>query len=211
MPVAGTGRRLAASVCAVALLVGGCTAGGGGAGPDSELLGDGLGFVEGDGSALVVPVDERVPAPDVTAPLLEPGSDGLGQEASLASLMGEQATVVNFWASWCGPCREEAPALLRVAQETADEGVAFVGVNFRDSADAADAFVSGVEERTDLVGASYPSLVDTDARLTAAFAGDFRNVPTTLVLDAEGRVAAKGYGALTATQLTALLDAVRGA
>ena len=194
-----------------ALVLSGCTAAGGGAaavagagaGTPADAP-DGPGFVAGDGRAFLVPVGEREQAPDVRAPLLS------GGEGDLEQLRGDEATVVNFWASWCAPCREEAPALQRVAAQTDAADVAFVGVNVRDSDGAASAFVRRLSERA---GGQepYPNLVDEGARVTAAFAGDYRSVPTTLVLDGEGRVAAKAYGPLTAADLSALLDAVRAA
>lgn len=150
------------------------------------------GFVAGDGSA-VIPAAEREPAPDVKATTLD------GDELALAELDGP--VVVNFWASWCGPCVKEAPALRNVAK--AYEGqVSFVGVNVKDEPAAARNF-----EHDFSVG--YPSWHDEAAAIAASFGGiGPAALPSTLVLDAEHRVAARLFGAVTEPQLADQLDAV---
>ena len=177
-----------------ALLVAGC-AGDGPAATVDGPQGDGPGFVQGDGSLSVVPVGERRPAPGLTAPALG------GGEITLAELDAD-LVVLNFWASWCAPCRAEAPALERVAEEYADRDVQLLGVNTRDSVDAALAFVRNMRGGEQ----SYPSVVDEGGRVTALFARDFRAVPTTLVLDRQRRIAARAYGEVTADGLGRVLD-----
>jgi len=99
--------------------------------------------------------------------------------------------VVNFWGSWCTPCRREASQLARTAADTAHLGVHFVGVDIRDNPGAGTAF-----ERQ--FGITYPSFSDTSNAHAAEF-GPLVPVatPETLVIDAQGRIAALFIGAAT--------------
>ena len=99
---------------------------------------------------------------------------------------------MNFWYAACGPCRAEAPILEGVAQATADAGASFLGINIYDGSEQAASF----EKR---YGITYPSLLaddDADLKLAFASATTVMAAPTTLVLDAEGRVAARFVGAV---------------
>jgi cytochrome c biogenesis protein CcmG/thiol:disulfide interchange protein DsbE len=114
-----------------------------------------------------------------------------GATVDLASLRGG-AVVLNFWASWCIPCRDEAP-LLRAAQERyAADKVLFIGVVYQDTAASAQAFV-------DRYGILYPSLLDPDGR-TALDYGVF-GIPETYFIAADGTIRAKQIGAVDATSL----------
>lgn len=125
--------------------------------------------------------------PPVARGLVPPiaGEDVLqpGVEISTASYRG-QVVVLNIWGSWCGPCRAEAPELEAVARATAPLGVQFLGIDVRDTRDAAADFL---RDRA----VSYPSIYDPPGRSLLALRGFPRNVvPSTIVLDREGRVAA---------------------
>jgi thiol-disulfide isomerase/thioredoxin len=154
------------------------------------------GFVQGDGVVTVIPVDEREPAPDFSGPLLDGGT------FDLAAARGE-VVVLNVWGSWCAPCRAEAPALVAVAADTADDGVQFVGVNTRDTPSGAQAF-------EDEFAVTYPSVVDTDGRLLLAFRDTLppAAIPSTLVVDREGRMAARVLGPITEQSLADLVAQV---
>lgn len=114
-----------------------------------------------------------------------------GSTVDLAALLG-RPVVLNFWASWCLPCRDEAP-LLRAAQARyTAKGVAFVGVVYQDSAASAQAFVARY-------GISYPSLLDPDGR-TALDYGVY-GIPETYFIGSDGVIRAKQIGPLDAASL----------
>ncbi|MEA4944924.1 MAG: TlpA disulfide reductase family protein [Propionicimonas sp.] len=176
-------RRLGA--VAAALVLAGCSA--------SPETGTG-GFVTGDGSITVLPAEQRTPAPTITGETL----DGTAWSSDTAA---GKVLVYNVWGSWCAPCRAEAPDLEAAAEQTADRAV-FIGLNTRDADRAAPSrFVANH-------GITYPSLFDPDGRLLLAFAGDLppSAIPTTLLVDREGRIAARVVGATTQTTLVGLID-----
>lgn len=157
-----------------------------------------IGYIQGSSVTTISPAD-REPAPEFGGPIL--GEDG--SEFDLAEAKGE-IVVLNVWGSWCPPCRKEAPALQAVHEELADEGVRFVGVNTRDP-NTTDA-VHFEEE----FGITYPSVVDTDGRRLLAFRDTLppNAIPTTLVIDRDGNLAARVLGEVTDTTLRELIGDV---
>lgn len=147
-------------------------------------------FIAAEG-ATVFARSERQPAPSVEAETLD------GQMLDLDELVGP--VVVNFWASWCGPCAREAPELQAVSEAYAGR-VHLVGVNVKDQRANARAF-----ERD--FGIDYPSWYDPAATVAASFGGiGPAALPSTIVLDAEHRVAVRLFGAVTRAQLSGYLD-----
>lgn len=139
----------------------------------------------------VIPVADRDAAPPVAGGLLGGGTFDPARTEGVV-------TVVNFWGSWCPPCRVEVPEL----QELADDNpaVAVVGVALRDRAEFAEQF------RVDH-GISYPSIDDPDGELAVAFRDwPLSSTPATVVLDAEGRVAAAYDGPVDAEDLQRAID-----
>jgi thiol-disulfide isomerase/thioredoxin len=152
-------------------------------------------FISGDGNIQEIKVGDRKVAPQASGDTLD------GKQLKLSDLKGK-VTVVNFWASWCAPCRGEAPSLEQVYTENKAKGVEFVGVGFKDSKDNAKAF-----ERKFKV--TYPSLFDQDGQITLAFRDVPPNaIPSTLVLDRQGRVAARIVGSTTYSKLSPLVAKV---
>lgn len=178
-------RRLSGAIALAAasvLVLAGCSSD-----PLAEQYraGDNKGYIAGDGTISEFPADER------GEPVAFAGTTIEGDAIDSADLAGE-VVVVNFWYAGCAPCRAEAPLLQEVHEEFEGDGATFVGVNVRDQAATAASF----EEN---YGITYPSIVDVeDGAVQYAFAGDVppAAVPTTLVLDAEGRVAARILGQL---------------
>lgn len=146
----------------------------------------------GSGSAGSTAADGgEVPA---TLPPATLAGFGGGDPVRVAEYRGEPL-LVNFWATWCAPCVDEMPALQQVHAELGDR-VTFLGVDVRDAPDNAEAFV----EELDI---SYDLAVDAE--------GDYyrevgaRGMPTTLLVDAQGRIVERHTGPLTAGQLRELL------
>jgi peroxiredoxin len=168
---------LAAVVVASLLVIAGCS--------QASDLDDGLDgdYVSSDGSVQTIAPDNR------EAPIAFAGETDEGDTLASGDLAGD-VVVLNFWYANCPPCRREAPDLAALAAEFAGQRVVFLGVNIRDSAEKARAFAVEFD-------IPYPSLLDAESRdIVSAFAGEVppSAVPTTLVLDAEGRVAARFTG-----------------
>ena len=185
-------RRVAAAaaVAATALvLLTGCGSSSDTAGSNADS-----GFVAGDGSLVVVPPEQRAQAPDLVGETLD------GSTFRLADHRGE-VVVLNVWASWCAPCRAEAPGLAALAAEYEGKGVQFAGLDTRDSDVSARAFV-------DKFGIPYPNVIDRDGQLQLLFGDSLppQAIPSTLVIDSEGRVAARALGKVSESSLRAMVE-----
>ncbi len=108
--------------------------------------------------------------------------------------------VVNFWASWCPPCREEAPELEAAWQRLRERGVVLVGVNVWDSEDTARQFLQAF-------GVTYPNGPDPQGRILIEFG--VTGIPETYVVDGGGLLVARWVGPIHRRQLEALLQDAR--
>ena len=155
-------------------------------------------FVAGTPAGEVIPPDERAAAPEFSGELLG------GGEFSSTDLDGDVA-VLNFWGSWCGPCRIETPEFQEVYADVKDDGVQFLGLNVKETSEQfAVAFV-------DRFGIEFPSLYDPRGEVALAFRGYPANaIPSTIVLDPEGRVAAVYTGTVSTEDLRTVVDRILG-
>ena len=121
-----------------------------------------------------------------------------GQTVDLGGLSG-RPVVVNFWASWCLPCRDEAPLLTAAAADYHTQGLQVVGVVYQDSAENARAFMARF-------GQTYPGLIDPDGR-TALDYGVF-GIPETFFIDRQGVIVSKQTGPLDGDGLRRQVEAI---
>jgi peroxiredoxin len=158
----------------LAATVAGCT---GGTDAVDQAAGGEFRFVAGTGKGEVIPVADRRSAPAVTGERVGGGSWALAEQRG-------KVVVLNFWGSWCAPCRVETPDFDQAYRATKASGVEFVGVAVKDRERAAAAFLADKK-------ISYPSLFDPAGKVILRFR-DFRanGFPYTIVVDKQGRVAA---------------------
>jgi thiol-disulfide isomerase/thioredoxin len=131
--------------------------------------------------ARLIPVAQRRSVPELQLPTLGGGEWRLSEHRG-------RVVLVNFWATWCGPCREELPALADLARRYQAQGVAVAGV----ALDEGGAAVVGPFVAR--MGLGYPVLVPAEAT-RAALAGSVESVPTTVLFDRQGRIAQRYTGA----------------
>lgn len=187
-------KRVAAGVLVI-LVVSGTTACSVGGSP--EIDGGITTDASGEGTIQQYEVEDREEVKEFSGRLLDGGTFA-------SSDLDGAVSVVNVWGSWCGPCRIEAPALRDVANAFEDEGVRFLGLNVRDNDAAALAFEKSFE-------IPYSSLRSKDSPAASlAFAGQLSTtaVPMTVVLDREGRIAARVVGQVSEPTLRGLVEDV---
>lgn len=130
------------------------------------------------------------PAPDFTLTLFD------GQTVRLSDFKGK-VVFLNFWASWCPPCRAEARLLEQSWQRVKDQGVVFLGVDIQDTEEAARRFVQEF-------GITYPNGRDPNNRIAIDFG--VYGIPETFFIDKEGRITYKHIGGLDWETIAAKLD-----
>src|SRR5665647_2124582 len=184
--------KLAAAVAVGALCVGGVAA----CSADANSIA--AQARSGDGTIERVALDQR------SAPLALSGTTLDGAAWNVADAK-DKVLVLNVWGQWCGPCVAEMPHLQQVWSQLSAAGrqVQFMGVNYRDGAETARAFL-----RVNKI--TYPSLEDDGGRTLLALRGKANTTPTTLVLDRQGRIAARVSGPVTASTLSGLVNDVLG-
>jgi peroxiredoxin len=180
------------SAAVAALTLSACSSGGtSGGGGDTN-------FVTGDKGIATAAKGERAAAPVLSGKTID------GQQLSTADYKGK-ILVVNVWGSWCGPCRLEAKNLEKVYQDTKSQGVQFVGINTRDTSTAPA--VAFEKEH----GVTFPSLYDPTGKLMLRFKKGTLNpqlIPSTLIIDREGKIAARALQGLSEDTLRGMLDPV---
>jgi thiol-disulfide isomerase/thioredoxin len=193
-PMIGNRRRRLLSAlglgCVLVLAVAGCASD-----PLAEQYREGSGknYIAGDGTITEILAENR------GEPIEFSGTSELGETLTSSQYLGN-VLVVNFWYAGCAPCRAEAPLLEEAFQAAQVDGANFLGVNVRDQAATVVTF-----DKT--FGITYPSIVDVDGQAQLSFASTVppNAVPTTLVLDAQGRVAARILGQLASTSILTTL------
>lgn len=188
--------------CSAATLLGAAVLAGCGPAATDSVAGQAqarAGYVSQDGTIQQVALVKR------SAPLELSGTTLTGRPWTLAQDRGK-VVVLNVWGSWCPPCVAEAPDLQRAWKQLAPKGrsseVAFMGIDIRESGANGAAFLRSV-------GITYPSLSDEGSQTLLALRGAVSDPPTTLVLDPQGRVAARVLGRVTTDTLTGLVHDVR--
>ena len=171
-----------AALLILALTLTGCSGGGASSNEDS--------FVSGDGSTTFIKISDRKIAPTIS---------GLTLSGTQYTYTKDKVAVVNVWASWCAPCRAEAPTLAALANKYTD--VAFIGILTRDNPATAEAF----QRRFKL---PYPTVIDDS--ILIGFKGSLpaNAIPSTVILDKKGKVAARISGTVTVAALSELIEKV---
>jgi thiol-disulfide isomerase/thioredoxin len=183
---------LTTGAAVAALVLSACGSGGtsGGSG--------GSNFVAGKDGISTVAKGSRAEAPDLSGPTVD------GKQLDVKDYKGK-IVVVNVWGSWCPPCRAEAPNFVKVAKDTAAKGVQFVGINTR------DANISLAQAFEKQQGVTYPSLYDPTSKLLLRFKKgtlNLQTIPSTIVIDRDGKIAARTLQALSEEKLREMLDPV---
>lgn len=187
----GAGRLDAAVLAVIWLLIAACGQAPGPAGNASDQFD----FAGPTPSGRVIPSEERSAAPSFSGELLD------GSAFDSGTLAGD-IVVLNFWGSWCAPCRIETPDFQMVYAEVSGEGVQFLGVDVKDERQLAAAFY-------DDKGVEYSSIFDPIGEVALAFRGFPANaVPSTILMDRQGRLAAVYTAAVPADDLRSALSAL---
>lgn len=152
-----------------------------------------FGLIRGDPRLIASPLLDQ-PAPDFALPVLDLQADQATPDTLRLSELRGQVVVLNFFASWCVPCRVEHGALTRAAQRYGDRGVQFLGVVYSDTPDAVRHYVR------QLGGQNYPALMDPGQRVAIDYG--LVGVPETFFIDRDGVVRTKVFSAVTDQQLT---------
>jgi thiol-disulfide isomerase/thioredoxin len=185
------GAAAGALVLAASLALAACDSGAIG---QNTPASNGQSFVSGSAGTTVYGAGGGPVVPRVT------GTTLTGQKLALARYRGH-VVVMNFWGSWCTPCRAEAPVLASLASHFGGKGVRFLGVDIRDSTTSAQAFLSDFH-------ISYPSLNDPGDVIALDFTSTVppAGIPTTLVIGRDGRITGRIIGEVSYPGLRGLIS-----
>ena len=174
-------KKIALVIAALVFLTG-CSNGGASRAQES--------FIAGSGAVTKIKVGDRIAAPAISGMTLS-GKNFTFTKGNVA--------VVNVWASWCSPCRAEEPTLSALSRKYSD--VQFIGILTRDNPVNAEAFA---RKRS----TPYPTLIDDSILIGFRKSLPANAIPTTVVIDRQGRVAARISGAVTVASLSQLIEEV---
>ena len=174
-------KKLAIALASVLLLTS-CSNGGASKAQES--------FIAGSGAVTKIKAGNRIAAPAIS---------GISLSGKNFTFTPGKVAVVNVWASWCSPCRAEEPTLSALSRTFPD--VQFIGILTRDNPVNAEAF-------TRKRGTPYPTLIDDSILIGFSKSLPANAIPTTVVIDRQGKVAARISGAVTVASLTQLIEEV---
>lgn len=137
---------------------------------------------------------ESGPAPDFTLQLFNGGTLRLSDQRG-------KVVIINFWASWCQPCKDEAPDLERTWRKYKDKGVLFIGINWSDTESKARAYLQEF-------GITYPNGPDLGRRIGQKYR--IRGVPETFFVDKQGNVRKVVIRPMTETELVSIIEQLLG-
>ena len=126
----------------------------------------------------LTPLPDRPPAPDFVL------MDMDGNQHQLSNYLG-RVVIVNFWATWCPPCRAEMPSMQRAWEQLEKEGILMLGINVGEDEDTIFQFTANYP-------VAFPLLMDQDSKVINQW--PVRGVPTTFVVDPKGRIAYRAIG-----------------
>lgn len=147
-------------------------------------------FVSGNGSVSYIKPSDRIAAPALS---------GMTLSGKNYTYNVGQVAVVNVWASWCAPCRAEAPTLAALTEKYTD--VAFIGILTRDNPVNAEAFARRF-------ALPYPTLIDDSVLIGFRKSLPANAIPSTVLIDKRGNVAARISGEVTYSSLSEIIETV---
>jgi thiol-disulfide isomerase/thioredoxin len=159
----------------------------------------GVSYIGGSTQAVYYAPGHRATAPDFS------GTTLTGTRLSFSSYHAGKVVVLNFWGSWCVPCREEAPMLAALSARYHNAGVVFLGIDEQDTPASARAFEASF-------GVGYPSVNDSGSQVTLDYSSvvPISGTPTTVVIDRSGRVGGAIFGSANYTELSTILNRLTG-
>lgn len=147
-----------------------------------------------------VPAAEFCDAQARPAPLDHTMKDMNGQDVSLASYRGK-VVFLNFWATWCGPCKLEIPHFVELQEQYGDEGVAFLGLSVDDTVEQLRPFAEQYK-------INYPVLMGIENEAVQEAFGPIWGIPITFIIDRQGNICRKHQGIATKDQFERVIQAL---
>lgn len=154
-----------------------------------------------DGAAAFPQVTEvNRPAPDFQLQTLD------GATVNLSDYRGK-IVLLNFWGTWCEPCKAETPALQDAYEQLEDQGVVILGVNLLKDEPVWGQTIDDVRQFATLYGVSYPIVLDEDGSVAQAYA--ISPIPTSYMIDAQGNMRFIRIGELTTANVQAMVERLK--